>query len=72
MIKNWIAQDEDGSYYIDDNKIWEYVAELAAKYDTFGMEREFHTSLGNHSFPFRGDYGWPWIRTPPPRFWQRR
>ena len=53
VIKNWIAQDEDGSYYIDDNKIWEYVAELAAKYDTFGMEREFHTSLGNHGFPFR-------------------
>ena len=58
VIKNWIAQDEEGAYYIDDNKIWEYVAELAAKYDTFGMEREFHTSLGTTVSLSGGDYGW--------------
>ena len=52
VIKNWIAQDEEGAYYIDDNKIWEYVAELAAKYDTFGMERSFIPAW-EPQFPFR-------------------
>ena len=58
VIKNWIAQNEDGSYYIDDNKIWEYVSGLADKYDTFGRDREFYTSLGTTVSLSGGDYGW--------------
>lgn len=58
VIKNWIVQNEDGSYYIDDNKIWEYVSQLADKYDTFGRDREFYTSLGTTVSLSGGDYGW--------------
>lgn len=58
VIKNWIFQDENGDYYIDDNHIWAYVEELAGKYDTFGKERVFYTSIGTAVTVTGGDYGW--------------
>lgn len=58
VMKAWIAQDEDGKYYIDENQIWAYVEELARKYDTFGCERVFYTSIGTAVTLSGGDYGW--------------
>ena len=58
VMKEWICRDEDGKYYIDDNHIWAYVEELARKYDTFGGERVFYTSIGTAVTLSGGDYGW--------------
>ncbi len=58
VIKNWIFQDENGAYYIDDAYIWDYVEELAEKYDTFGRDRVFYTSIGTTVNLTGGDYGW--------------
>lgn len=58
VIKGWIVKDDDGSYYIDDNQIWAYVAQLASKYDTFGGSRTFYTSMGTTVSLSGGDYGW--------------
>ena len=58
VIKQWIVENQDGSYAVDETKIREYVESLAAKYDTFGREREFYTSLGTMVTLSGGDYGW--------------
>lgn len=58
VIKQWIFKNDEGDYYIDDNHIWAYVEELAAKYDTFGGERTFYTSIGTVETLYGGDYGW--------------
>lgn len=46
VIAQWITQAADGSCVIDDVEVTEYVEALAAKYDTFGLPRQFYTSLG--------------------------
>ena len=58
VIVQWITQAADGSYVIDDVEVTEYVESLAAKYDTFGLPRQFYTSLGTTVTLTDGDYGW--------------
>ncbi len=58
VIKQWIVKGESGEYCIDEDRIREYVAELAAKYDTFGGVRTFTTSIGTVETLSGGDYGW--------------
>ena len=58
VIAQWITQTADGSYVIDDVEVTEYVEALAAKYDTFGLPRQFYTSLGTTVTLTDGDYGW--------------
>ena len=58
VIAQWITQAADGSYGIDDVEVTEYVEALAAKYDTFGLPRQFYTSLGTTVTLTDGDYGW--------------
>lgn len=58
VIAQWITQAADGSYVIDDVEVTEYVEALAAKYDTFGLPRQFYTSLGTAVTLTDGDYGW--------------
>lgn len=58
VIAQWITQAADGSYVIDDVEVTEYVEALAAKYDTFGLPRQFYTSLGTTVTLTDGDYGW--------------
>lgn len=58
VMRDWVVQDSDGTYVIDEDCIWEYVAELAGKYDTFGCERIFYTSIGTVETLTGGDYGW--------------
>lgn len=58
VIREWIAELSDGSYVIDDMKVTDYVEQLAAKYDTFGLPVEFYTSLGTTETLSGGDYGW--------------
>ncbi len=58
VIAQWITQAADGNYVIDDVEVTQYVEELAAKYDTFGLPRQFYTSLGTTVTLTDGDYGW--------------
>ena len=49
-IKDWLQFDEKGQLIWDDNSfqqhVADYVAQLAATYDTVGTEREFQTTSG--------------------------
>ncbi len=58
LIADWIVTRADGSFVIDDVCVTDYVEALAAKYDTFGLTREFYTSLGTTETLTGGDYGW--------------
>ena len=58
VIKTFISEDYDGNYYVDDAKIADYVAGLAAEYDTYGGYRTFTTSTGETVELSGGDYGW--------------
>ena len=58
LIADWIVTRSDGEYVIDEVAVTDYVESLAAKYDTFGLTREFYTSLGTTVTLNGGDYGW--------------
>ncbi len=58
VIEDWIVELADGSFVIDDMCVTQFVEEMAAKYDTFGLTREFYTSLGTTVTLTGGDYGW--------------
>ena len=58
LIADWIVTRADGEYVIDEVAVTDYVENLAAKYDTFGLTREFYTSLGTTVTLNGGDYGW--------------
>lgn len=61
-IKDWLTLDENG-HLVKDNAslsqhISEYVAQLAAEFDTVGSERNFHTTTGRDIVVGGGNYGW--------------
>lgn len=58
VMRDWIVENADGSFSLDEGKMGQYVESLAAKYDTFGCDREFYTSLGTVVSLSGGDYGW--------------
>ena len=59
LIKDWIVKGEDGQYTVDEDKVMDYVKQLAYKYDTFGLAHDFTTSHGEKITLQRGgDYGW--------------
>ena len=56
-LKDWVAEAEDGSFSIDEEKVKEYVVGLAKKYDTVNSKRTFTTTAGNTVTLTPGDYG---------------
>lgn len=62
MIKDWLQFDEKSQLLMDDNTfhqhIADYVAQLAATYNTVGTEREFHTTSGRTVYVYSSVYGW--------------
>jgi len=58
VIQNWILEKEDGSLAIDKDAVAAFVAENAAKYDTYGKSRKFTTSLGVELTLPTGGFGW--------------
>ena len=53
--------DKKGNqYFLNEEKVREYVSELAEKYDTLQCERDFYTSIGTKITleAGYGDYGW--------------
>lgn len=61
-LRKWLDVDEDGNYFIDEEKfekkIKEYVEKLAEEVDTVGKERPFHTTSGLDVTVKGGSYGW--------------
>lgn len=58
-IVEWILYNSaTGTIYLDRDKIRQYVAELAEKYDTYQKPREFQTSSGDWVTVTGGSYGW--------------
>lgn len=59
LLRNWLLQAEDGSYYIDENQVYAWVKQMAYDTDTFGLAHEFTTSYGvTITLAKGGDYGW--------------
>ena len=61
-IKDWLQFDEKGQLIWDDNSfqqhVADYVAQLAATYDTVGTEREFQATSGRTVYVSSSIYGW--------------
>ena len=61
-IKDWLQFDEKGQLVWDDNSfqqhVADYVAQLAATYDTVGTEREFQATSGRTVYVSSSVYGW--------------
>lgn len=61
-IKDWLQFDDKGQLVWDDTTfqqyVTEYVAQLAATYDTVGTEREFQTTSGRTVYVSSSIYGW--------------
>lgn len=58
IIHNWLTLEADGTIAISQEKIAEYVDELAGKYNTAKKMRSFATSYGSTvSLPWN-EYGW--------------
>lgn len=49
---------DDGKVTVNEDKVTDYVQQLAYKYNTYGDARQFHTSLGDVISVAGGDYGW--------------
>lgn len=60
LIKDWISFDETTfEVYFDDEKLTQYVAQLAEKYDTYNKDRQFTTNDGSVVTVSGGSgYGW--------------
>lgn len=57
-IATWLTAEGDATNKVDADKVNEYVAELAVKYDTIEKDRTLHTTYGYDITVGKGDYGW--------------
>ena len=59
VIREMLTKDTDGNYFLDENKVGEWVCQLAYETDTFGLSRQFKKHDGKTiTLPRGGDYGW--------------
>lgn len=56
-IQNWLILDEDGGH-IDEEAVYNYVAEMAGNYDTLYYERSFKAASGKKVTLSSNDYGY--------------
>lgn len=61
-LKTWLATDEEGNYFRDDDKfdkkLKQFVEDLAEEVDTKGKDRNFHTTSGKDVTVKSDNYGW--------------
>ena len=57
-INKWLSVGGDYSVKVDENKVREYVDNLAKKYNTYGAARKFKTTGGETITVSGGSYGW--------------
>lgn len=58
IVNNWLKLDENCQVVFDEEKIRTYVNELGKTYNTFGITRDFLTSMGTTVKVSGGNYGW--------------
>lgn len=58
VIREWLTKDENGDLVLDKTAIADYIAGLAAKYDTVGTEHSFTTYDNQNITVSGGNYGW--------------
>ncbi len=63
LISQWISLSETSEIVFDEKAIYNYIASLAKKYETFGTTREFVNSYGKTVIVKGGDYGWWFNKT---------
>jgi hypothetical protein len=57
-IMSWIIYSEDGSITFNEEKIKQYIKNLASKYDTYNRQRQFTTTGGETITLQKGILGW--------------
>lgn len=57
-IHKWLSVTKEFKIKIDQEQVEKYVSNLAEKYDTVGVKREFTSIAGNHVTVEGGTYGW--------------
>lgn len=57
-FKDWMTVASNGEVSFDWNHIADWIAQLADKYDTFGNDQTFHTTLGETVTVKSETYGW--------------
>lgn len=57
-LREWMTFDDDMNVEYDWNKVADWMTELSRKYDTFGKDMEFTTSLGETVTVNHETYGW--------------
>ncbi len=58
VLKTWLQKDENGQYGIDDEKIIQFIQNLASEIDTYGGTRKFTTQAGKTITLETNEYGW--------------
>ena len=58
VISQWITVDDNMQVTFNQDAVKQYIADLAAKYDTVGKTRNFTTATGNVVQVEGGGYGW--------------
>ncbi len=58
FVLEFLRKNEDGSYSVSPEAVWDYTAKLASEFDTYDTERTFYTSIGTTEHLYGGDYGW--------------
>lgn len=57
-IRDWMTVSEDGEISFNWNKAADWMSDLSDKYDTFGKDMEFETTLGETVTVTHETYGW--------------
>lgn len=57
-IHNWMTEDEEGGLVLDEDKVTEYVDQLAKTYDTAYQPKSLKTAYGDTVTITGGNYGW--------------
>lgn len=58
QIRNWVRKGDDGNLYVARESAYNYLCELANKYDTVNSYRDFWCSRGYEITLNPGTYGW--------------
>lgn len=58
ILRDWVTYDDYGTVTLDENQVYEYVYQLAKKYDSADKPREFVTHYGTTVSVEGGYYGW--------------
>lgn len=58
IISQWLTTDENMAVTYNEEGVAQYIADLAAKYDTYKKDRTFTSGNGNTVTVSGGNYGW--------------